>query len=124
MKNSSIYIVLFLAFVVAACSKNSSNSSGAGGGGSVAAPSCTSVAASFSANVLPLIQTKCATNSGCHATGAVNSGGVLTTHAQISAKASAIKSSVNNGTMPKTGSLTSAEKAIISCWVDAGGLNN
>jgi uncharacterized membrane protein len=121
MKNSNIYILLFLAFGVAACSKNSSTSSG---GGSVAAPSCAGVAANFSANVLPLIQTKCATNSSCHATGAVNSGGVLTTHAQISAKASAIKSSVNNGTMPKTGSLTSAEKAIISCWVDAGALNN
>lgn len=123
MKNNNIYIFLLLAFLVTACSKNSSTSSGGGGGGGTV-PTCTGVAASFSANVLPLIQTKCATNSGCHAAGAVNSGGVLTTHAQISAKASAIKSSVNAGTMPKSGSLTNAEKAIISCWVDAGALNN
>jgi hypothetical protein len=115
------FIGLSLCFVAMACSKSSSTSSG-GGGGTVT--SCDGVASKFAANVLPLIQTKCAINSSCHATGSVNTGGVLTTHTQISAKAAAIKSAVNAGTMPQTGSLTTAEKAIISCWVDAGALNN
>jgi uncharacterized membrane protein len=112
-------VMLTLAVTVVACSKSNNSS---GGGGSV--NSCDGVSAKFSANVLPLIQTKCAINSGCHASGSVNTGGVLTTHAQISAKAAAIKSAVNAGTMPQTGSLTSAEKAIIACWVDGGALNN
>lgn len=110
-----------ICLLAVACSKSSSTSNPSGGG---AGTSCDGVTAKFAANVLPLIQTKCATNSGCHAAGASNSGGVLTTYAQISAKASAIKSSVNAGTMPKSGSLTSSEKAIIACWVDAGALNN
>lgn len=113
-------LLLFSACVFAACSKSSSG--GTGGGGTVNA--CDGVNAKFAANVLPLIQTKCATNSGCHASGSVNSGGVLTSHALISAKAGAIKSAVNAGTMPQGGSLTSAEKAIIACWVDGGALNN
>jgi hypothetical protein len=111
---------LGLCLMVLACSKSSPAPSGGGGTSS----SCDGVSAKFAANVLPLIQTKCATNSSCHAAGAVNSGGVLTTHAQISSRASAIKSAVNAGTMPKSGSLSTAEKAIISCWVDAGALNN
>jgi hypothetical protein len=117
------FIFLFgicLCLLAVACSKSSSNTSGGGGSPS----SCDGVNAKFAANVLPLIQTKCAINSGCHAAGASNIGGVLTTHAQISAKAGAIKSTVNAGTMPQTGSLTSGEKAILSCWVDAGALNN
>jgi len=107
--------------LASACSKDSPSSNNNSGGGTT---NCSSVSAQFSANVLPLILTKCSYNSGCHGTGSSNSGGALTNYTQIKARASNIKSQVNAGLMPQGGSLSSAEKAIISCWVDAGGLNN
>ncbi len=85
---------------------------------------CSTVEAKFAANVLPLMQTSCSISTSCHAVGSSNSGGVLTTYAQISAKASSIKASVSSGTMPKTGTLSAAQKQIITCWVDGGALNN
>lgn len=78
----------------------------------------------FNADVLPLVQTKCAINSDCHATGSTNSGGAFTNYAEVSAKASKIKTQVSAGTMPKTGSITAAQKAILVCWVNNGALNN
>jgi hypothetical protein len=59
-----------------------------------------------------------------HATGASNSGGVLTNHAQISSKASSIKASILNGSMPKGSSLTTAQKQAVVCWIDNGAMNN
>jgi uncharacterized membrane protein len=107
--------------LASACSKDSPSSNDNSGGGTT---NCSSVSAQFSANVLPLILTKCSYNSGCHGTGSTNSGGALTNYTQIKARSSNIKSQVNAGLMPQGGSLTSAEKAIITCWVDAGGPNN
>ncbi len=85
---------------------------------------CTGINPGFAAEVLPLILTKCATNSGCHAAGSSNSGGPLTTYAQINARSSNIKSQVSSGAMPKSGSLSTAEKNTIVCWVGNGALNN
>jgi len=87
-------------------------------------PTCTGVTSTFAANVQPLIQTRCATGSGCHASGSGNSGGPLTNHAQISAKAASIKSQVNSGAMPQGGTLTAAQKATIVCWINGGSPNN
>jgi hypothetical protein len=61
---------------------------------------------------------------GCHNTGSVNGPGALTNYTQIKAAAAQIKSSVESGTMPKNGALTTAQKNAISCWVSSGGLNN
>lgn len=108
-------LLAFFLFLIA-CSKKST--------GDVSADVCTATSAKFAANVLPLMQTKCAINSGCHATGSTNSGGVLMTYAQISARSSNIKSQVAAGIMPQTGSLTTAEKNAIICWVNNGALNN
>jgi uncharacterized membrane protein len=105
--------------LLAACSKDSSNNSGG-----TPPANCDAVSTTFAANVLPLMQTRCSTGSGCHGTGATNSGGPLTNHAQISARASNIRSQVNSGAMPKGSSLTAAEKSIIICWIDKGALNN
>jgi hypothetical protein len=74
--------------------------------------------------VLPLILTKCSFNSGCHGAGASNSGGVLTNYAQINARSGSIRAQVNAGLMPQGSSLSNAEKATISCWVEGGALNN
>ena len=92
-----------------------------GGGGGV---NCTGVPASFSGNVNTIIQTSCATDATCHGSGSANGPGPLLTYTQISNARIAIKTSVANGTMPKTGSLTTAQKNSIICWVDGGGLNN
>lgn len=75
-------------------------------------PDCSSTK-SFSAQVLPLIQSRC---SSCH--------GQYTNYAQIKASSAAIRNSVFNGSMPKGSTLTKEQKDIIVCWVDAGAPEN
>jgi uncharacterized membrane protein len=75
-------------------------------------PNCSS-AKSFSAQVLPLIQSRCAS---CH--------GQYSNYSQIKASAAAIRNSVFNGSMPKGSTLTNEQKDIIVCWVDAGAPEN
>ena len=84
---------------------------------------CQGAANKFS-DVNPIIQTKCAINSGCHAAGSSNVGGPLTSYQLIKAKAPQIKLQVQTGLMPQLGSLTPAELQSIVCWVDAGAPNN
>ena len=125
MKKRFLFMMLFVAgFIILSqygCSKNSDTS--------VITPppqttDCTGINPSFSTDVLPLIQTKCAINSDCHATGSTNSGGPFTNFSQVSAKASNIKAQVSAGTMPKSGSITPAQKATLICWVNNGASNN
>lgn len=97
--------------ILASCSDNNA-----------AEPVCNSVATSFSVNVKPIIDSKCATNSGCH--GAGSSNGVYTTYSAINADKNKISSEVRNGTMPKNGSLTTDQKNTILCWIENGALNN
>lgn len=85
---------------------------------------CQTAANKFAANVMPIIQTKCAFSPSCHAVGSTNSGGPLTDFNLIKAKANNIKLQVQTGLMPQTGSLTAAELQSIVCWVEAGALNN
>ena len=85
---------------------------------------CNGVNPSFSTEVLPLMETKCAINSDCHGSGSTNAGGPFTNYTQINAKASNIKTQVSNGNMQKTGTISAAQKATIVCWVNGGALNN
>lgn len=85
---------------------------------------CSGTAKSFATDVNPVIQTTCATNSGCHASGSRQGPGALITYAQIVASKSTIKSEVASGSMPQGGTLTSAQKNAIICWIDAGAPNN
>ena len=126
MKKRLFFMFLFAgAFMILSqygCSKSSDT-----GPGATPPPQttdCTGINPSFSADVLPLIQTKCGINSDCHAAGSTNSGGPLTNYAQVKARASNIKSQVNAGSMPKTGSITAAQKAILICWVSNGAADN
>ena len=113
--------------LIASCSKSGGdgggggNGGGGGGGGSV---NCTGVASGFAATVNPIIQTTCATDATCHGTGSANGPGSLKNYTDIFNARVAIKAAVANGTMPKTGTLTTAQKNSIICWVDAGGPNN
>ena len=83
-----------------------------------------STAKSYATDVSPLIQTYCATNSGCHASGSSNGPGALTTYAQVYNARSSIRTAVANGSMPQNSSLTSAQKNAIICWIDSGASNN
>ena len=119
-------LVSLVAFVlIASCSKGGSDDGGGGGtGGGGSTVNCTGVASSFAADVSQIIQTKCATDATCHGAGSANGPGPLLTWAQISGNAGTIKIAVANGTMPKTGTLTTAQKNSIICWVNGGALNN
>ena len=120
----TILVITAAFFIIASCSKSGDGGGGGSGGGTGGGSvNCTGVASSFAANVHPLIQSTCAIAT-CHEAGSVNGPGPLLTHSQIFSARVAIKTAVANGTMPKTGTLTTAQKNSIICWVDAGGPNN
>ncbi len=124
MKRIANLVIIFSisAFILNSCSKSSSS----GGGGSTTTD-CSTINAKFAADVSPIISSKCAVNSGCHAAGSSNSGGPFTNYSQISAKASNIKTQVSSGNMPQAGSgitLSTDEKNKIICWINSGAPNN
>ncbi|AHF17778.1 hypothetical protein [Niabella soli] len=113
-------VLLFALTVLSRCSgKKDSVSTNPPGGGT----DCSTIQAKFAANVYPIIQQSCQL-SGCHNNTDRAGGHAWTSYAEISASASLINSDVQSGKMPKTGSLTAAQKSIINCWVNSGALNN
>jgi hypothetical protein len=119
----ALVIVLFGLIIFLSCSKGQWWKRGGGGGGSTV--NCATVTnKAFNADVLPIITSSCAINTTCHATGSTNGPGALTNWAQVSGNAGAIKTAVQSGRMPQTGSLTTGQKNSITCWVDNGALNN
>lgn len=91
--------------------------------GSTQAIDCNTVSAKFSADVLPLITSKCAI-SNCHNASA-SGGMIFQTYSQISSAKDRISvRAVVEKTMPQTGPLSSAEVAILKCWIDSGAPNN
>ena len=122
----NILVIVAAFFLIASCSKGGAGGgggNGGGGGGGGGSVNCTGVASAFAANVNPVIQSNCAIAT-CHESGSINGPGPLLTYNQIFNARVAIKTAVGNGTMPKTGSITAAQKNSIICWVDAGGPNN
>ena len=122
-----ILVILASFLLIASCSKGGSDGGGGGGtggGGGGTTTNCTGVASAFAANVNPIIQSTCATDATCHGAGSVNGPGPLLTYTQISNASVTIKTAVANGTMPKTGSLTTAQKNSIICWINSGTPNN
>lgn len=117
MKKVLFSLVLLFSLFTISCDKNDDNNNNT-------TVDCNGSTAKFSTDASPVITSKCATGSGCHGTGATNSGGALTNYSQINAKKASIRSSVLNGSMPKGGSLSTAEKQAIVCWIDNGALNN
>ena len=114
MKKTVIFICAFALLVVNACSKNN---------GSYYTADC-STAKTFSTDANPVIQSYCATNAGCHGTASTHGTGALTTYSQIYSARSAIRTAILNGSMPKTGTLSSTQKNAVICWIDAGASNN
>ena len=120
------FLLIFTTFlIIASCSKSGDGGGGGGtGGGGGGGTSCAGVASAFAANVNPVIQSTCATDATCHGAGSANGPGPLLSYTQIFNARVAIKAAVGNGTMPKTGTLTAAQKSSIICWVDSGAPNN
>jgi hypothetical protein len=84
---------------------------------------CSTIGAQYTANVSPIIQTRCAIG-GCHDAGSINGPGELTSYDKIKNAAVKIRSAVVSRLMPQGSSLTTTEIKIISCWVDSGAPNN
>ncbi|HEX6333099.1 MAG TPA: hypothetical protein VFZ78_02670 [Flavisolibacter sp.] len=78
---------------------------------------------SFANDVNPIIQSSCAL-TGCHASGSNNGPGALTTYQQVFDHRTSIRNAVASGAMPKNGSLTTAQKNAVLCWIDSGAPNN
>jgi len=79
---------------------------------------------SYATDVSPVIQSYCATRSGCHGSGSTNGPGALTSYAQVYSARNAIRTAVTNGTMPQNSSLSTEQKNSIICWIDSGASNN
>lgn len=106
--------MLILSFIgIASCKKDSGSGIG----------SACDTNKAFAANVRPIVQAKCAT-TGCHAAFSLNGPGPLINYGQISGASVSIRVAVSNGTMPQGGSLTTAEKNSIICWIDSGAPDN
>jgi hypothetical protein len=110
---SLIPATLFMALLIAAACKKSENYT----------PDC-NTPKTFSGDVSAVIQNTCATNSSCHAAGSNEGPGALTNYQQISNARSGIRRSVADGSMPRNGSLSNAQKDAILCWIDSGAPNN
>ena len=85
---------------------------------------CSGAAKSFSADVSPIIQSSCATGSSCHDSSSNNGPGELVTYTEIFSARAQIRSAVLSGAMPRSGSLTTAQKNSIICWIDNRSSNN
>lgn len=84
---------------------------------------CSTVNAKF-IDVKPVVVSKCAT-SGCHNTATAAGGVVLETYSQISnTKDRIMQRAIRDKTMPPSTPLSSAEIALITCWINSGALNN
>lgn len=111
------FLVIFSFLCVhLACSKP-------GGTVNPAVPDCTTVSKTFSTDVSPIIQQKCAL-SGCHGPGSFNGPGSLTNYAEIFDARARIRPAVANRIMPKDGSLNNSQRNTILCWIDAGAPDN
>jgi hypothetical protein len=113
MKYILTVLVLFSLLIVA-CTKDND----------MVESNCGSTPKTFSGDVNPIIQSSCATNSDCHGAGSINGPGPLLTYNHVFNARAAIRSAVSNGSMPKTGSITAAQKSSVVCWVENGGANN
>ena len=76
---------------------------------------------SFANEINPILQAKCQ-SSNCHGSGSIN--GDWTKFAAVVSKATLIKNRTADRSMPRGGTLTDAQIALIACWVNDGALNN
>lgn len=86
---------------------------------------CNGLAFKFAVDVQPIINTRCATSPGCHATGSINSGGPLVNYTQVFNKRAEIKIQISSNSMPfPPDTLSSDQKSKIICWINSGAPDN
>ncbi|MGC4100458.1 hypothetical protein [Ferruginibacter sp.] len=108
--------------IFTACSKSKDTTGGGGSGGITF--SCNGITPSFTADVQPILNTVCSINSNCHASGSTNTGGPLTTYAEVNAKKASIRAQILAGIMPQSGTITQPQINAFICWIDSGAPNN
>ena len=116
----TVFIITMSVMALVSCSKSDGRGPETGPGAD-ALIDCTNVAATFTADVNLIIQTSCATNSGCHGSGSHNGPGELLTYNEIFNARIAIRSAVTSGAMPLGSKLSTIQKNTVACWVDRGG---
>ncbi|WP_207511144.1 hypothetical protein [Longitalea luteola] len=118
MKKTISWTACFVVFIALAnsCTKDSKNEE-------PSTVDCSTITTTFSGQVRPLIASSCA-KPDCHAAGSSNGPGALTDYNQIFNARARIRTSVANGSMPQDATLSPTQKAIITCWIDAGAPNN
>ena len=109
-----LLIACFVTIIFYACQKNHE----------MMPVDCRGPAKSFATDVSPVIQSTCATNSGCHGTGSSNGSGALLNFTQVFNARVDIRSAVGSGHMPPNGTLSLSERSAFICWIDNGALNN
>ena len=116
MKKSIYFLTIVAAcicFSVISCSKSDSSTT------NTTNTTC-NANTSFSATILPLFNTSC-NLSGCHDG---PNAAQLNTYQVVHDNATQIRASISSGRMPKGGTLTTAQKNSIYCWIDNGAKNN
>ena len=117
-----LIIITTATLIIVACSKSNNTTGSIPGDPPL---DCSTVSAkTFATDVSPIIQTKCATDGTCHGSGSTNGPGPLINYTAAFNSRVAIRSAVASGEMPKTGSLTAAQRNSILCWIDSGAPNN
>lgn len=111
----TIVVVVVVAGFLFACKK---------GGDSTNTVECSGPAKSFSADIIPIIQSSCAMDADCHGSNSISGPGSLLNYQQVFNARLAIRSAVLSGEMPKDASLTTSEKNAIICWINNGAANN
>jgi hypothetical protein len=107
---------VLMTVLIIACKKDSENDA-------PATVDCSTITTTFSGTVEQLMRTSCA-KSNCHAAGSVNGPGALVTYTQIFNARVRIRDVVASGTMPQDATFSANQKALITCWIDAGAPNN
>ncbi len=115
--------IVFLIYISASCTKDKTPGGGTGGGGGAALDCNTVTNKAFAANVNPIIQSFCNT-AACHASGSFNGPGAITNYNEVFNNRAIIRTVIASGRMPQTGTLTTAQKNSILCWIDSGAPNN
>jgi len=76
-------------------------------------PSCSGTVKSYKTDVAPIINVYC---SGCHLN--------FSTYASLSADRNNVSGQIESGNMPRGGSLSTAQKDAVICWISSGAPNN
>ena len=113
---SLITCIVLIVILVNACKKDSQNDS-------PQTVDCSTITTTFSGTVKPLMTSGCA-KPDCHASGSTNGPGALINYTQIFNARVRIREVVASGAMPQDATFSAQQKAVITCWIDAGAPNN